>query len=95
MISVEGLGCGWRWVKSSSRPSTGRGRGGSNDQQMYNGLTRSTPGGSADDGKRSHALDVVLALLLGEKFQIGEGSGEGWARDRTGNPGWRIYRKVQ
>ena len=28
-----------------------------------------------DDGKRSHALDVVLALLLGEKN--GEGSGEG------------------
>ena len=31
----------------------------------------------ADDGKRSHALDVVLALLLAEKLEIGEGSGEG------------------
>ena len=41
-------------------------------------MSNITPGGRlADDGKRSYALDVVLALLLGEKFLKGEGSGEG------------------
>ena len=41
-----------------------------------------------DDGKRLPALDVVLALLLAEKFKMGEGSGGGWAKTCDGAKGW-------
>ena len=59
----------------------GRGFGGGG------GLKIGLDGRQSDDGKRSEAVDVVVALLLGENLiELGKGSGErgGLNSDRGG-----------
>ena len=40
--------------------------------------------GRADDGKRLGLSESALGVLFTKKIEYGEGSGEGWAKNRAG-----------